>query len=435
MTSSRPTITFVGAGSVVFTRELLFDILAMPELATARLRLHDIDAERLRTAELMASRVAAQVGAAPEVSVHPELRDAVAGADFVVNAVAVGGHAATLTDFDVPERFGLRQTIGDTLGVGGIFRALRTFPVLDSIAKAMLAGCPDAWLLNYTNPMAMNVSYLAARHPRLKVLGLCHSVYWTVAGLNEVIGVPLEGTHYEATGVNHQAWLHTWERDGQSLYPLLDERIAADPELRRRVRVDMYRRIGLYPTETSEHSSEYVPWYLHHDDEIARLRIPVGDYKEISAGNLEEYERTRAELAAGTPLDAPDATEYAPQVIHAMTTGVPVTIHANVANHGLVPNLPAGLAVEVPTLIDGEGAHPRVQQPLPPVCAALNRSFLGVVDLVTQAAVAEDPELIRQAVMVDPHAAATLTLPQMDDLVAAMVQAHGDLLPAWTHGG
>lgn len=429
-----PVICFVGAGSVVFTRELLFDILAIPELAGSSLRLHDIDAERLDTARRMAERVASQVGAAPVVSTHDDLGDAVTGADFVINAVAVGGHAATLVDFDVPERFGLRQTIADTLGVGGVFRALRTFPVLDDIAEAMAAGCPDAWLLNYTNPMAMNVSYLAARHPDLKVLGLCHSVYWTVVGLNEVIGVPLEGTHYEATGVNHQAWLRRWERDGQSLYPLLDERIAADPELRRRVRVDMYRRIGCYPTETSEHSSEYLPWFLRNDAEIERLRIPVGDYKEISAGNLEEYQRTRAELDAGTPLEAPDATEYAPQVIEAMVTGRATTIHANVANHGLVPNLPAGLAVEVPTVIDADGAHPVAQEALPPVCAALNRGFLNVVDLVTQAAVRREPELVRQAVMVDPNAAATLTLPQIDELVDAMVAAHGDLMPDWLRG-
>ncbi|MFN8193985.1 MAG: alpha-galactosidase [Nocardioidaceae bacterium] len=431
---SAPVITFVGAGSVVFTRELLFDILSMPALAGSSLRLHDIDTDRLATAEAMAHRVATQVGAAPEVSTHLDLREAVRGAHFVVNAVAVGGHAATVTDFEVPARFGLKQTIADTLGVGGVFRALRTFPVLDRIAEAMRVECPDAWLLNYTNPMAMNVTYLGARHPDVKVLGLCHSVYWTVVGLNEVIGVPMEGTSYEAAGVNHQAWLYRWERDGQSLYPLLDERIGADPELRRRVRVDMYRRIGLYPTETSEHSSEYVPWFLDHDEEIARLRIPVGDYLEISAGNIEEYERTKAELAAGEPLEAPDATEYAPQVIHAMTTGEAITIHANVPNAGLIPNLPAGLGVEVPTVIDAAGAHPRAVDPLPPVCAALNRGFLGVVDLVTQAALTERPELVRQAVMVDPHAAATLTLPQIDELVDAMVEAHGDLMPEWLRG-
>ena len=430
----QPVITFVGAGSVVFTRDLLFDILAMPELQGATLRLHDIDAERLDTAERMAHRVAAQLGAKPTVTTHLELAPALDGADFVINAVNVGGHAATLVDFDVPERFGLRQTIGDTLGVGGIFRALRTFPVLDRIAETMVEVCPDAWLLSYTNPMSMNLTYLAARHPRVKALGLCHSVYWTVHGLCELIGVPLEGTRYLAAGVNHQAWLLRWEHAGEDLYPRLDERIAADPDLRRRVRVDMYRRLGRYPTETSEHSSEYLPWYLHHDSEIDRLRIPVGDYKGISAGNLAEYEETRRLLDADQPLEAADATEYAPQVIHSMVTGQPRVIHANVANTGLLTDLPAGLGVEVPVAVDGTGALPSHVGALPPVGAALNRSFLGVVDLTVQAAVRDDPRMVRQAAMVDPNAAATLTVEAIWDLCDAMVDAHGDLLPQALRG-
>ena len=192
----------------------------------------------------------------------------------------------------------------------------------------------------------------------------------------------------------------------------------------------MYRRIGRYPTETSEHSSEYLPWYLHHPEEVERLRIPVGAYREISAGNLDEYHRTRDELLAGAALVPPDATEYAPQVIHAMTTGTPVEIHATVANRGLLPQLQDGLGVEVPTTVDGDGAHPHAMGPvLPSVGAALNRSFLNVVGLVTEAAVEEDPRKVHQAVMVDPHAAATLTLPQMDELVPAMIEAHGDLMP------
>ena len=317
-------LTFIGAGSVEFTRDLLYDILSMDELANARIKLHDIDPDRLETAVAIAARMAAQVGAAPTVSAHPDLFDAVEGADFCINAIAVGGHAATLVDFDVPEQYGLRQTIADTLGVGGIFRALRTFPALDRIAEAMAAGCPDAWLLNYTNPMAMNISYLAAAHPRLKAIGLCHSVYWTVHDLCEVLGVPLEGTRYRAAGVNHQAWLLDWEHDGDSLYPTLDAAIERDPDgLGRRVRVDMYRRIGLYPTETSEHSSEYVPWYLHHDSEIERLRIPIGDYRGISAGNLAQYAATKETLAGDQDLEVADATEYAPQVIHSLWTDTP----------------------------------------------------------------------------------------------------------------
>jgi alpha-galactosidase len=430
-----PVLTFIGAGSVEFTRDLLHDILSMDELANARIKLHDIDADRLETAEAIAARIAAQVGAAPTVSAHPDLFDAVEGADFCINAIAVGGHAATLVDFDVPEQYGLRQTIADTLGVGGVFRALRTFPALDRIAEAMAVGCPDAWLLNYTNPMAMNISYLAAAYPRLKVLGLCHSVYWTVHDLCEVLGVPLDGTRYRAAGVNHQAWLLDWEHDGDSLYPTLDAAIERDPDgLGRRVRVDMYRRIGLYPTETSEHSSEYVPWYLHHDSEIERLRIPIGDYRGISAGNLAQYAATKEALAGDQDLEVADATEYAPQVIHSLWTDTPRVIHGNVANSGLISDLPAGLCVEVPVALDGAGVQPVHVGALPPVCAALNRSFLNVVDLTAQAAVRQDPQLVRQAVMVDPNAAATLRLDDMWAMVDAMIEAHGDRLPKWLSG-
>ena len=246
----------------------------------------------------------------------------------------------------------------------------------------MLEVCPDAWLLNYTNPMAMNVAYLHAVAPQLKVLGLCHSVYWTVRGLCEVIDVPFDEVSYWSAGVNHQAWVLRWERGGESLYPLLDERIAADPELRRRVRVDMYRRLGYYPTETSEHSSEYVPWYLHDDAEVERLRIPVGDYVRISEENLAEYVQVRDSLRAGERLEIDrDSTEYAPQVIHSLETGTPRTIFANVPNLGLITNLPDGYAVEVPTALDELGAHPMHVGALPPQCAALNRSFVSVGEL------------------------------------------------------
>ena len=198
--------------------------------------------------------------------------------------------------------------------------------MLADIAADMEQLCPDAWLLNYTNPMAMNVSYLAAVAPRLKVLGLCHSVYWTVRGLCEVIDVPYEDVTYHSAGVNHQAWILRWERDGVDLYPRLDQAIADDPQLRRRVRVDMYRRLGYYPTETSEHSAEYVPWYLRHDSEIERLRIPVGEYLRVSEENLAEYAACRRAALAGEDLDIErETTEYAPQVIHSMQTGTAAT--------------------------------------------------------------------------------------------------------------
>ena len=426
----KPTITIIGAGSVEFTRELLGDILSFPELGSVRVVLHDIDTERLETAEAITRATARAAGAQPEVVSTTDRRRALDGADYVINTIAVGGHEATVRDFEIPAKYGLNQTIADTIGVGGIFRGLRTFPVLAGIAEDMAQVCPDAWLLNYTNPMAMNVTYLHRVAPTLKVLGLCHSVYWTMVGLCELIDVPYDEVSYWSAGVNHQAWVLRWERGGQNLYPLLDERIAADPELRRRVRVDMYRRLGYYPTETSEHSSEYVPWYLHDPDEVARLRLNVGEYVSISEANLAEYGRLRAELADTDtlPIDT-GSTEYAPQVIHSLETGTPRVISANVVNAGLIANLPDGLAVEVPTLLDSLGAHPMAVGDLPPQCAALNRSFLGPVDLTVRAAVEGDPRLVRAAAMVDPNTAATLNVDQIADLCDELTAAHGDLLP------
>jgi alpha-galactosidase len=426
----KPTIVIIGAGSAEFTRELLGDIFTFPELASARIILHDIDADRLETAEAIAHATARAAGAHPEVVTAPDRRKALDGADYVINTIAVGMHAATVRDIEIPARYGLNQTIADTIGVGGIFRGLRTFPVLAGIAKDMHELCPDAWLLNYTNPMAMNISYLHHVAPTLKVLGLCHSVHWTMDGLCDLIGVPLDEVSYWSAGVNHQAWVLRWERGGQDLYPLLDERIAADPELRRRVRVDMYRRLGYYPTETSEHSSEYVPWYLKHPDEVARLRINVGEYVGISEDNLAEYARVRAELAHTDTLaiDA-SSTEYAPQVIHSFETGTARVISANVVNNGLITNLPDGVAVEVPTLLNSLGAHPIKVGDLPPQCAALNRAFLGPVDLAVRAAVDGDPRLVPAAAMLDPNTAASLTLDEIWALCAELTIAHGDLMP------
>jgi len=424
------TIAIIGAGSVVFTRDLLGDVFSFPELAEARVVLHDIDPERLDTAVAIAEATASEVGAHPQISAESERRAALDGADYVINVIQVGLHEATVRDFEVPARFGLNQTIADTIGVGGIFRGLRTFPVLAEIARDMAAVCPDAWLLNYTNPMAMNVTYLHAVAPQLKVLGLCHSVHWTMHDLCELIDVPLDEVAYWSAGVNHQGWVLRWERGGQDLYPLLDERIAADPELRRRVRVDMYRRLGFYPTETSEHSSEYVPWYLHHPSEVERLRLNVGEYVDISAENLAEYHRVREQLARSERLEVrSEATEYAPQVIHSLETGTTRVISANVANLDLISNLPDGFAVEVPTVLDALGAHPVRVGDLPPQCAAVNRSYIGPAELAVRAAVDGDPRLVRAAAMVDPNAAASLTVEQIWELCDALVAAHGTLLP------
>ncbi|WP_308467241.1 alpha-glucosidase/alpha-galactosidase [Rathayibacter soli] len=426
------TICFIGAGSVEFTRDLVADILSFPELAGSEFRLHDIDQTRLDTARGVAESVARQLGAHPIISTHLDRREAITGARFVVNMVQVGGLAATKTDFQVPARFGLRQTIADTLGIGSIFRGLRTFPLLRGLAEDIRQFAPDALLLNYTNPMAMNVGYLSRIAPDVKAFGLCHSVFWTIVGLSEVMGVPHEEVSWRSAGVNHQAWVLSMQRGGQDLYPLLDAKIRADPELRRRVRVDMYRRLGYYPTETSEHSSEYVAWYLKNTAEIQRLRIPVDAYIGISEENVATFEATKKTLAAGgeIPIDT-EATEYAPQVIHSVVTGTQRHIQVNTANTGLITNLPAGAPVEVTASVDERGVHPWYMGELPPQCAALNRGYLNVVDLTIHAALTEDPRAIRHAAMLDPNAAATLTVDQIWELCDAMVTAHGDLLPAW----
>lgn len=427
-----PSITFLGAGSVVFTRQLLTDLLRFDDLPVLDIRLHDIDADRLEVARGTALAVAAQLGREVRVTASADRRDALTGADFVVNMIQVGGIDATRVDLELPARRGLRQTIGDTTGVGGVFRALRTFPVLSGIARDMREVCPDAWFLNYTNPMAMNVWWMSVIAPDITTLGLCHSVYWTVNDLCALIGVPLEGTHYRAGGVNHQAWLVEWSRGGEDLYPRLRERIAADPDLERRVRVEIFRRIGYYPTETSEHSSEYLDWFLRSDAQIERYRLEPLQYLGISEENVAEFAEAGRLLAAGEPLplhDADDAAEYAPQIIHSRLTGHERTIHVNVPNRGLITNLPEGAVVEVPATVDADGIRPERFGDVPAAGAALNRTYLSVADLTIRAARAGDPALVRQAVLVDPNASSTLTPDEIWDLCDELTAAHAHLLP------
>lgn len=433
MSSSKPTVVFLGAGSVVFTRQLLADLFRFDDLPPLRVVLHDIDAERLAVARGTADQVAERLGRHPEVVATLDRREALDGADFVINMIQVGGIDATRVDLVLPAEAGLRQTIGDTTGIGGVFRGLRTFPVLSGIAADMLELCPDALLLNYTNPMAMNVWWLSVVAPQLKVVGLCHSVYWTVNDLCELVGVPMEGTHFRAAGVNHQAWLTEWSHDGADLYPRLRAVIAADPELERRVRVEIFRRVGWYPTETSEHSSEYLSWFLRSDAQVRRYRLQPLEYLGISEENVAEFDSARAALAEGRPLELEEgAAEYAPQVIHSMLTGTVREIHANVVNpvgSPLIDNLPEGAVVEVPARVDADGVHPIAFGSVPSVGAALNRDYLSVAALTVEAARTGDPELVRRAVLVDPNASSTLTPDEIWALCDTMTVAHADLLP------
>jgi alpha-galactosidase len=297
------------------------------------------------------------------------------------------------------------------------------------LGREMAELCPSAWLLNYTNPMAMLCWLVYAGTPTQKVVGLCHSVQHTTEDLAEIVGVPIDEVTFLAAGLNHQAFLLRFERHGEDLYPLLDARIDDDPELQRRVRMQLYRRLGYFQTESSEHAAEYVPWFMGHDDQIERFRIPVDEYVRRSEENLEEFARVRDTLAAGGAIPVERSHEYASTIIHSMETGTPSVIYGNVRNDGLLPGLPGGCCVEVPCLVDGTGLHPVPVPEYPPELAALNRTFENPIELTVRAVLEGRPELVRQAAMLDPNTAATLTLDQIHDMVDDLIGAHGDAIP------
>jgi alpha-galactosidase len=424
-------IAFIGAGSVVFTRNLLGDIFWFPELHDVEIALHDIDADRLSTAEAIAKLTADERGARPRITAHLDRREAIDGADFVLNMVQVGGHEATLKDFEIPARYGLRQTISDTLGIGGIFRALRTADHMLALGHEMAALCPpSAWLLNYTNPMAMLCWLVYAGTPTQNVVGLCHSVQFTTEDLAEIVGVPDDEVTVLSAGLNHQAFLLRFERDGENLYPRLDRRLAADPELQRRVRFALYRRFGYFQTESSEHAAEYVPWFMRHEAEIERYRIPVDEYIRRSEENIREYERVKGAIAAGDNLPIKLSNEYAALIVHSIVTGRPRVIYGNVRNVGLLPGLGEDACVEVPCLVDTMGVRGVPVPEYPAELAALNRTFNNVVELTVRAVLEERPELVRIAAALDPNASATLTLDEIDALCEELTEAHGDLISA-----
>ena len=426
------TITLIGAGSVEFTRGLVADVVTAPELHGTTINLHDIDAERLSVAEALARRASDETGAGLTITAHLDRRAALDGADYVVNEIQVGGYAATLLDFQIPATYGLRQTIGDTIGIGGIFRGLRTIPVMVDIGRDMAEVCPGALLLNYTNPMAMIPWAVVAGSPFRGVVGVCHSVRDTHGFLARTVGVPEDEIEYLTAGFNHQAFVLRFERaaTGENLYPLLDAAIAADPDgMGRRVRVELYRQIGFFPTESSEHSAEYVPWFMARDEMLERYRIPVDEYLRRSEENLAEYEALRRAVAAGTDLEIEPSHELASNIIQAIETDAPRVEYVNVMNDGLISNLPAECCVEVPSRVDAGGVHPIAVGELPRACAALNRTFLNVVELTVAAALEGDRRLVHQAAILDPNATATLSLEDIHAMCDELIAAHGDLMP------
>jgi len=434
-----PRIVLVGAGSVEFTRNLLGDILSSPALRDSPIALHDIDPERLATAERMARWTASALGATPVISAHLDRREALRGADFVVNTIQVGGARATQLDFDVPARFGLRYTIADTIGVGGVFRGLRTIPVVLGVARDMEEVCPDAWLLNYTNPLAILVRAVSEA-TSIRVAGLCHSVFWTVDRLAGYLGLPRDEIDAASGGLNHLAFVLRLEHRGRDLYPDLRAFVEAgrvpDDDL---VRANMYRRFDFYPTESSEHHAEYNPWFIGKrdgaGDAVERFHVPIGEYLDRVAHNLDEYAETKRKLDANEPFEIERSGEYAATIAEAMTTGTPARIVVNAVNRGaLIPNLDRDACVEVPGLVDGLGVQPVAMGPLPLHLAAYVRGAVDMQALTVRAALDHDRAAIGHAVMTDPIVQGRLTLDDAWRLTDDMIEAEAEWLPAWLGG-
>lgn len=468
-----PKITFIGAGSTVFARNLLNDIFMFPELADATIALFDIDAARLETSEIVARKVAQARGARPSIEATTDRRSALDGADYAICMIQVAGYKpGTVVDFEIPKQYGLRQTIADTLGIGGIMRGLRTVPVLLDLCRDMEELCPDVTFLNYVNPMAINC-WAISRASSIKTIGLCHSVQHTASELARDIDVPVEKINYLCAGINHVAFYLRFERDGQDLYPLIHQ-VAAEDRVpaTNRVRYEMLKRTGYFVTESSEHFSEYVPWFIKRDrpDLIERFNIPLDEYIDRCENQIADWDSMRAaledsdpeaimryeqakleervrrvagqDLRAAEQLRAAAAAEYGrtPQhsgeygslIIHSLETNQPRVIYGNVPNHGLIDNLPRGCCVEVPCLVDKNGVQPTTIGALPPHLAALMQTNINVQSLTVEAALTGKREHIYHAAMLDPHTAAELDLDQIWSLVDDLIAAHGAWLPAFS---
>src|ERR671917_255721 len=339
-------IAFIGAGSVEFTKHLLTDIFEFSDLQGVTISLHDIDPERLETAGMMARWTAEQFGANAKIEEHLDRRAALDGADFVIIMVQIGMHEATLLDFEIPRRYGLKQTIADSMGIGGIFRGLRTIPFMLELAREMRELCPRALLLNYTNPMSILMEALYTAHPEIKSVGLCHSVPYTAREIASYIGVDHEELIYECAGINHIAWMTRLEVDGEDAYPRLFEAME-DPEIyaRDKVRFELMRRFGYFVTESSEHNAEYTPYFLRDDALIKRFDVPVDEYIRRSERNLLRYAEVRRKLLVGDSFTLERSVEYGSLLIHSSATGQPRTLFRNVQNRGVLPNPPHGWRV------------------------------------------------------------------------------------------
>ena len=437
-------ITFMGAGSSVFAKNVLGDCLSTETFSDSEICLYDIDPMRLDESKRMLEAINQNKNSGRARIKHylgvDQRKDALRNADFVVNAIQVGGYdPCTITDFEIPKKYGLRQTIADTLGIGGIMRGLRTIPVMQAFAHDIEEVCPDAWFLNYTNPMSILTGYML-QHTGVKTVGLCHSVQGCSGGLLKALGMEdkLERRKELIAGINHMGWLlKIQDQYGNDLYPEIRRRASSKNEQEKHydmVRYEYIKQFGHYCTESSEHNAEYNPYFIkeRYPELIDRFNIPLDEYPRRCVSQIAGWEKQKEALVQNANLSHERSDEYASYIMEAIVKNQPYKIGGNVLNHGgLIENLPADACVEVPCLVDGMGIHPCYVGKLPPQLAAMNMTHVNVHMLAVEAAATLKKEHVYQAAMLDPHTAAELSIDDIRSMVDDLIEAHGDYLPAY----
>ena len=428
-------------------KNIVGDVLQWEALKGVHFSLMDINEQRLLESEMVFKKLVSSLEVQATYSLHTDQKEALREANFVVVAFQIGGfEPCTVTDFEIPKKYGLRQTIADTVGIGGIMRGLRTVPHLWKICEDMLELCPNAIMLQYVNPMAINTWAIAKKYPEIKQVGLCHSVQHTVNELASDLKIPVNKIRYLSAGINHVAYFLRFEEildngSFKDLYPALkkgyEDGIFPRPESMtharcpNKVRYEMMKRVGYFATESSEHFAEYVPWFIKsgREDLIEKFGIPLDEYPKRCVEQVEEWQNQLEEFTSKDKIDVPNSVEYASQIINSVWTGDPSTIYGNVSNKGFIPDLPNGCAVEVPCLVDAKGIHPNQVTDIPPQLTAIMRSNINVQELTLEALISQDRQYVYHAAMMDPHTGAELDLEQIWLMVDDLLEAHQDWLP------
>ncbi|NIK80392.1 alpha-galactosidase [Paenibacillus castaneae] len=430
-----PKITFIGAGSSVFAKNILGDVMQTPALQGFEIALFDIDAVRLNDSEQMLLNIKKTSQSTCEIKAYTDRKEALRGAKYIINAIQVGGYdPCTITDFEIPKKYGLRQTIADTVGIGGIFRNLRTIPVMLDFARDINEVCPDALFLNYTNPMAVLTNTMNT-YGGVKTVGLCHSVQVCLPDLFRHLDLDSKGVKYKIAGINHMAWLLEATKDGVDLYPEIKRRAAEKQKEKHHdmVRFELMLKFGYYITESSEHNAEYHPYFIkrNYPELVDRFNIPLDEYPRRCIEQIAGWKSMRESLINDTNLEHNRSHEYASYILEAIETNKPFKIGGNVMNTGLITNLPKEACVEVPCLVDANGVTPTYVGDLPPQLAALNRTNINTQLLTIEAAITGKREHIYHAAMLDPHTSAELSIDDIVALCDELIEAHGSWLPSY----